>query len=658
MLKLPPKLKELWKKFKDRKILFYSVIGYIVYTTDAWLLGSLAAYLKGLIMNNTTQAQELFSDPLTAGLKLPFMDGKSYWLFFNFFLGCGIGVLYGLEKMTGPVFPKKLKFTNDPAYGTSRWMSKEEVRKLFEIGYGKGLLIGVYDGQPVRLNDPLLNRNVMVFGSPATGKTRSIIIPAVMQAVASGESIILTDPKDEIIEATREYCYAAGYTVRLINFVDMLHSHRWNPLAEIKEDIDAQNFTEIFIANTIGPMKKGEDQYWDRAEQNLLKALVLYVIREYPREERNMSTLYNILSCGDLVKLDLMFNNLSDPLHPAKVPYNIFSQTDPQMKGIVLVGLGTRLQAFQKEIVQRFTQASDVDLTLPGKKKCAYLCVVSDTDEICSFLVPLFFSLLCMNLTRLGESMGGRCPVNINLLLDGFCNLGQINQNFVQTISNARSRGINCIMATQSRLQLENRYPNNFWQEIINCCDTQLFLGINDTMTAKYLAELLGDSSVLDVSYKRPEGGLRGILQYGRVDYNSKTRKLMTVDEITRMDRSKAIVLISGQYPLMVGKFDYSKHPENEKLTFSSIKSFNAERSEDLKETEITEDPLMDNVPLVAERVEPEESNDDEEFEISMGSWEIPNNEGLKEKAPEKVEKEIVEINLTQGKDYTVRDNG
>ena len=43
-------------------------------------------------------------------------------------------------------------------------------------------------------------------------------------------------------------------------------------------------------------------------------------------------------------------------------------------------------------------------------------------------------------------------------------------------------------------------------------------------------------------------------------------RKLMTMDEVLRMDIDKALVILRGKKVLEVDKYDYSKHPEAKKL--------------------------------------------------------------------------------------------
>ena len=60
----------------------------------------------------------------------------------------------------------------------------------------------------------------------------------------------------------------------------------------------------------------------------------------------------------------------------------------------------------------------------------------------------------------------GRLPVEVNMVLEEFCNIGRL-LDFKKTISTVRSRGINCQIAAQSAAQMADRYPVNEWQEIV-----------------------------------------------------------------------------------------------------------------------------------------------------------------------------------------------
>ncbi|MFY9139836.1 MAG: type IV secretory system conjugative DNA transfer family protein, partial [Thermacetogeniaceae bacterium] len=120
-------------------------------------------------------------------------------------------------------------------------------------------------------------------------KTWSLVFPNVLQAVISEESAIITDPKAEIMKETLKLAQNKGYAVRVFNLVDMESSDRWNPIEEVKTDLDAYLLSQVIIENTEGPQHRPlGDKFWERSEHNLLIALILYIAHEASPENRNL----------------------------------------------------------------------------------------------------------------------------------------------------------------------------------------------------------------------------------------------------------------------------------------------------------------------------------------------------------------------------------
>ena len=63
-------------------------------------------------------------------------------------------------------------------------------------------------------------------------------------------------------------------------------------------------------------------------------------------------------------------------------------------------------------------------------------------------------------------------------------------------LATARSRGLGMSIIFQNIPQLQNRYPDGQWEEILGGCDISLFLGCNDMTTATYYSERSGDVTV------------------------------------------------------------------------------------------------------------------------------------------------------------------
>ncbi|MCF8010879.1 MAG: type IV secretory system conjugative DNA transfer family protein [Clostridiales bacterium] len=567
------------------KLLILLISLVVLYLLDAWLLGSFAVMLVDF-----EHGLELYGKPLKAAAFLPNSGAVPHWVIVNIVVFLLLAAMALTLYVRVPEIAQKFRFRNsnssfidDPSCGTAKWMQPSEVFKTLEKGHGPGILLGSFDKHPVRLyKKGRLNRNVMVFGAPGSGKTWSIIIPNALQAVTNKESTIVIDPKSEIARETLEFFRENNYNTRVFNLVDMECSDAWNPLDEVTDNSEAQLFTEVVIANTAvpGARKAGGDPFWDRCEQNLLKALTMYVKTEYPEENQTIYSIYNLLASGDTDALDLIFKGLDED-HPAKAPYNIYSQAGNNVKGGVIQGLGTRLQVFQNENVKKLTSTSTINLEAPGKKQCAYYCVVSDTDTTFDFLSSLFFSFLFIKLTKLGDINRGRCPVDVNFLLDEFCNIGAI-PDFKKRIATMRSRGLYCTIITQSLPQLENRYPQKAWQEIISCCDSRLFLGVNDTDTAKYLSESLGEGTVEQRSIRRT----MTTLEKAMVSKSPKSRRLMTMDETLRLDERKSILIVRGRNPAVLEKLPYTAHPLAKEIKPLDITDYRPERVEN-KDMEI-----------------------------------------------------------------------
>jgi len=104
--------------------------------------------------------------------------------------------------------------------------------------------------------------------------------------------------------------------------------------------------------------------------------------------------------------------------------YNIFASGSDTIKASVITGLGTRLQMFQNEDLQKLTSDTDIDLTLPGKHPCIYYTITSDMESTADFLASLFYTFLFIKLVRYADSRpDGKCENEVFFLLDEFANL-------------------------------------------------------------------------------------------------------------------------------------------------------------------------------------------------------------------------------------------
>ena len=467
---------------------------------------------------------------------------------------------------------RNFTYSDKGTYGTSGFMTDEEMHKVLElvgdISKNKGVILGKLNGKAVCLpENTRMNRNVAVFGASGSMKSRAYARNVVFKCVKRGESLIITDPKSELYNDLCIYLQKNGYIVKVFNLINPENSDSWNCLAEIEgQEIMAQLFCDVIIKNT--GAAKG-DHFWDNAEMNLLKALVLYVDQGFPPEGKNIGQAYKLLTLNSEKELNSLFDMLSIT-HPAKAPYNLFRQASDTVRSGVIIGLGTRLQVFQNKLIRQITSHDEINLTQPGREKCAYFCITSDQDSTFDFLSSLFMSFVFIKLVRYADKYGenGKLPVPVHILADELANGGCTIVDLTKKISTIRSRQLSISCIFQNHPQMQNRYPQNQWQEIIGNCDTQLFLGCTDEMTAEFISKRSGEVSVA-VSSKAKQLNTWRVSDYTpqyRETNSIGKRKLMTPDEVLRFPLDQALIILRGQKVLKVEKYDYILHPESKKL--------------------------------------------------------------------------------------------
>lgn len=85
--------------------------------------------------------------------------------------------------------------------------------------------------------------------------------------------------------------------------------------------------------------------------------------------------------------------------------------------------------------------------------------------------------------------------VPVDVFADELENIGVI-PDLTKKISTVRSRKISMSVIFQNIAQMKNRYPDDAWLEVIGNCDTQLFLGCTDELTAKFISDRTGEVTI------------------------------------------------------------------------------------------------------------------------------------------------------------------
>ena len=454
--------------------------------------------------------------------------------------------------------------------GTARKMSDDEKEWFFIHGdYAEinGNVLGADTEDIMKmyaLNDEIygINHNWCIVGAPGIGKSRCYGIPIILNTIQRGESLICTDPKGELYRETAAVAKAHGYTVKILNFNPerLLHSDSCDYMSVIGTKTHvAQSFSKTVIDNT----NDGKDSdFWSDSEFSFFMGCCLIIATNEIGLPKTLGGIYQLLNTNTVDSFELNWGLLPDT-HPAKPFINTWANGDKTVKGNTYAGLQIRLSALAMPIVQKVVSTPDIDFLLPGKEKCIYYIASSDSDPSMNYLVALFFTLLYQQLTNYADSTDeGYLPVRVTMLLDEFKNIGRI-PFFSEKLSTVRSRHIDTIMILQDLGQLQQMYPDNEWETILNDCHVRILLSTNNLITSNYFSELSGDQTTEErgESYTEQATDLIKLHNEKSVRISHGKRYLYTPEEIRTLDFNRVIVFMGKCKPVEMLKIDYSNHP-------------------------------------------------------------------------------------------------
>ena len=471
------------------------------------------------------------------------------------------------------------KYRKGMEYGSARWGTAEDIKPytdpVFEnnipLTQTERLTMNSRPKQPKYAR----NKNILVIGGSGSGKTRFFVKPSLMQMHSS---YVVTDPKGTVLIECGKLLQRGGYRIKVLNTINFKKSMKYNPFAYLRSEKDILKLVNTIIANTKGDGEKSGEDFWVKAEKLYYTALIGYIWYEAPDEEKNFTTLLEMINASEAREddedfqnpVDLMFERLEekDPKHFAVKQYRKYKLAAGKTAKSILISCGARLAPFDIKELRELMETDEMELDTIGDRKTALFVIISDTDDTFNFVVSILytqlFNLLC---DKADDEYGGRLPVHVRCLLDEFANIGQIPK-FEKLIATIRSREISASIILQSQSQLKAIYKDNA-DTIVGNCDTTLFLGGKEKTTLKEISEILGKETIDSFNTSETRGRE---LSHG-LNYQKLGKQLMTEDEIAVMDGGKCILQLRGVRPFFSDKFDITKHPKYKYLSDADPKN-------------------------------------------------------------------------------------
>lgn len=405
--------------------------------------------------------------------------------------------------------------------------------------------------------------NNLIIGTTRSGKGETFVVPTIDIYSRSSEkpSMVINDPKGELIAMSKETLEKRGYEVLLLNLTNPSNSMSYNPLELIIQAYKKEEFGEAqllcqTLTYSIYNEPNSKDAFWQNTAMSLTNALILALCEEcIPSGREDKITMYsvaNMLSELGTVKIDYNGNEkypideYFDKLpitSVAKMQYATTQFAKANTKGSILVSAMNKLSMFTFEKIAKMTSKNSLDLKDIGFKNCkddkpkAIFMVTPDYDKSIHVISSIFIRQVYYVLAKQSTlSRSGKCDREVIFLLDEFGNMPPI-EGMANIITVCLGRGIRFNLIIQAYNQLKTLYGDDA-PTIEGNCGNQIYILTNDDETAEKFSKLIGEKTIVTNSRS---GGVYSLDK--NYTENLDSRRLLKSDELRKLKEGEMVVV-------------------------------------------------------------------------------------------------------------------
>jgi type IV secretory pathway TraG/TraD family ATPase VirD4 len=388
---------------------------------------------------------------------------------------------------------------------------------------------------PIYLPDA--QRGTAVCGGPGSGKTFSVIDPAVRSAIDQSFPIILYDFKYPS-QTARIAGYAAtlGYEVRVFA-PGFPESDICNPLDFLKDDSDslmARQMAEVLNKNfATGNSNKSEDPFFTQAGDQLTEGIFLLAKR--------FNDNADLMMCQALLSLD----NLPDRIRAKQADispwvYASFGQvlsvsdSEQTLASIVAVANGNFTRFMKKDILAAFCGKTTIPLDLKGKQLLVMGLDRERRDVVAPLLATVLHMIVMRNVSRPRDNP-------LVLALDELPTL--YLPSLVQWLNENREDGLVTILGFQNLAQLEQKYGQALARSILGGCASKAIFNPQEQKSAEMFSDFLGEEEVRYTQKSKGSSGGKGSMNHSE---QRKTRKLFEASRFLKLKTGHCILINPG----------------------------------------------------------------------------------------------------------------
>jgi type IV secretory pathway TraG/TraD family ATPase VirD4 len=388
---------------------------------------------------------------------------------------------------------------------------------------------------PVYLPDA--QRGTAVCGGPGSGKTFSVIDPAVRSAIDQGFPVILYDFKYPS-QTARVAGYAGdkGYKVRVFA-PGFPESDVCNPLDFLKDETDslmARQMAEVLNKNfSMGSGNKSEDPFFTQAGDQLTEGIFLLA--------KSFKDHADLMTCQALLSLD----KLPDRIRAQQGTmdswiYASFGQllsvgdAEETLASIVATATNNFTRFMKKDIVSAFCGKTTIPLDLKGKQMIVMGLDREKRDVVAPLLATVLHMIVSRNVTKKRSDP-------LILALDELPTL--YLPALVQWLNENREDGLVTILGFQNMAQLEKTYGNELARSILGGCASKAIFNPQEQQSAEMFSEFLGEEEIRYTQKSRGSSSGKGSVNRSE---ERKTRRLFETSRFLKLKTGHCILVNPG----------------------------------------------------------------------------------------------------------------
>lgn len=413
--------------------------------------------------------------------------------------------------------------------------------------------------------------NNLIIGTTRSGKGETYVIPTIdiysrAKKICDRASMIIADPKGELVSASKSTLEERGYNVLVFDLLTF-SGLSYNPLQLVLQAYLKGNAAEAqLLANTLSFVlfhdPNAKDKTWENWSIALTNALILAITIDCcsaaknctdKEEKKGWYSKVNMYSVSRLLidlgepkdddgpnELDKFFSS-RDLNDIARIQYASVAYATGKTKGNIFSNTLAQLIKFTMEPIAKMTSVNTVDLKSIGfgkERPTAVFLVIPDYDTSNQFLVTVFISQLYYVLSKESSSVGGKCPREVVFLLDEFGNITPI-PDMAHILTVCLGRNIRFDLIVQAYSQIFHQYGEQDGKTILGACGNQIYLLTIEEDTARKMSVLIGNKTI--TAFSRTEDNSLSLDK--KIGEHIDTQPLLNPNELMEFEPGESVVV-------------------------------------------------------------------------------------------------------------------